>query len=348
MKKSVLVSNLFAYSLGHLFVDLACAFLIFSFIKGDLNLTNLFLFILIYNFLAFGFQVPFGALIDRIRKPKEFSIIGLIFILLAFLLFYFSSLAAIILAGLGNALFHIGGGVISLNLIPKKATIPGIFVAPGALGLTLGIFLAKLNYSSILFYLFLIGVLLIFGIGYLRNPKLILYGDKKKIKISFFEIILLFILFSIVIRSIVGLALVFPWKTNTIFLIIFTLSVVLGKALGGFLADKFGWKAVAVWSLALSAPFLFFGADYVSLGIIGIFLFNITMPITLTMLSNIMPRRPGFAFGLNCLALLIGAIICFTPLKNSLGIPWVVLLTILLSVVLVYFSLVFYNKNNNF
>jgi hypothetical protein len=39
-------------------------------------------------------------------------------------LLFFSPLAAVILTGIGNALFHVGGGVMSLQLGKKKATIP--------------------------------------------------------------------------------------------------------------------------------------------------------------------------------------------------------------------------------
>ena len=50
------------------------------------------------------------------------------------LLVGFRPAVPVVLAGLGNALFHVGGGVVSLNLTPKRATAPGIFVAPGGLG----------------------------------------------------------------------------------------------------------------------------------------------------------------------------------------------------------------------
>jgi hypothetical protein len=44
------------------------------------------------------------------------------------------------------------------------------------------------------------------------------------------------------------------------------------------------------------------------LWIFGIFLFNMTMPITLVVISNTFQGRQGFAFGLTTLALIIGAL----------------------------------------
>jgi hypothetical protein len=67
--------------------------------------------------------------------------------------------AAVIFAGIGNALFYIGGGTISLSLIPRKATAPGIFVAPGALGVLVGTLLGKSgNFSAWPLLLALIGL----------------------------------------------------------------------------------------------------------------------------------------------------------------------------------------------
>ena len=66
----------------------------------------------------------------------------------------------------------------------------------------------------------------------------------EKIKLNYFELILFFVFLSIAIRSLVGMALVFPWKANIDLAIILTLAIVFGKALGGIFADKFGWIRV--------------------------------------------------------------------------------------------------------
>ena len=45
---------------------------------------------------------------------------------------------ACIIAGIGNALFHVGGGIDVLNISEKKASLSGIFVSTGAMGIFLG------------------------------------------------------------------------------------------------------------------------------------------------------------------------------------------------------------------
>ncbi|MBV7276085.1 hypothetical protein I6U48_24655 [Clostridium sp. PL3] len=111
---------------------------------------------------------------------------------------------ALIISGLGNAFFHVGGGVIILNLRPGKASLPGIYVAPGAMG------------------------------------------------------------------------------------------------------------------LLISAPLLFLGVDMPLFAIVGVFLFNLTMPVTLVITSIMLPGKPGFDFGLTTLALIIGVFPTFTGLKSVL------------------------------
>ena len=68
--------------------------------------------------------------------------IGCILLIIA-LLFPYHPLMATTLAGIGNALFHVGGGTISLNLKQGKASIPGVFVAPGGIGLFAGLMISK-------------------------------------------------------------------------------------------------------------------------------------------------------------------------------------------------------------
>jgi len=141
------------------------------------------------------------------------------------------------------------------------------------------------------------------------------------------------------------MVLVFPWKTNFDLLIILTSAVVLGKGLGGILADKFGWIQVAVGALVLSIPFLVFGTNIPYLAIVGMFLFNITMPITLVAISNIFPGRPGFAFGLTCLALILGALPAFSGLKHILGGKLFIFTIIIISSLALYYALKIYFKN---
>jgi len=47
--------------------------------------------------------------------------------------------------------------------------------------------------------------------------------------------------------------------------------------------------------------------------IVGLLLFQMTMPVTLTAVARLMPRYPATAFGATCLALILGALPTFFP-----------------------------------
>jgi FSR family fosmidomycin resistance protein-like MFS transporter len=148
-------------------------------------------------------------------------------------------------------------------------------------------------------------------------------------------VIAILLLLSIIIRSFVGFIVNYPWKVWTL-VIIFTIAIVLWKALWWVFADKFGWKKVWVISLLLSLPCLLFGSQSIVFGMIGIFLFNITMPIALIALIKAMPKRRWLAFGLLCLALLLGS------LPSLLGVDFSGIVNILLIILILISSFVLY------
>jgi len=334
-----IIQNLSIYGIAHAVVDTVCIAIVLSlFTKESSKLIDIINIVVLYNVLAFGLQVIFGLIVDYLKKPKFSSMLGITFTILSVFFASVSPILAVICAGIGNALFHVGGGSISLNLIPGKATAPGIYVAPGAIGVLVGTLLGKSN--QIFPWIFvLILVLLLICIWFIKEPE-IDYNKQNDIGVKYVEIILLLMLISIAVRSFVGSIIVFPWKSDILLLVILTISIVLGKGLGGIIADRYGWLRIGVISLLLSIPFLILGPNIPILGIIGIFLFNITMPITLIVMSNSLPGRPGFAFGLTCLALIFGALPTFTNLGNALGNSWIIISMITISALSIYYGLV--------
>jgi FSR family fosmidomycin resistance protein-like MFS transporter len=337
MKLPLVASNLLVYGLTHALVDASCIILLFGGIdvRGDL-LT----YILIYNLLAFGLQVPFGWLNDWIRQPVSSAIIGCGLISLSLMLFI-HPIIAIILAGIGNALFHIGGGTVALSLKPGKAALPGVFVAPGGIGLFAGGIALKIygfHPEIIASFLIVMGLIIFL----LKSPAFI-YENRKTTEVNYLAIPILFLLITICFRSAVGLSLNFPWKSNMTLLICLTAAIALGKGLGGFLADYFGWIKIAVGGLIISAFLLFFGPKAAVAGIVGLFFFNLTMPICLVAISNLLPGRPGFSFGLTAFAMVAGALPTFYTAKAFLSNGYVILVLTVLSTILLYFALKLYN-----
>ncbi|HTX90852.1 MAG TPA: hypothetical protein VMC09_06510 [Anaerolineales bacterium] len=342
MRKGTVWSNITAYGLAHAVVDAACAATLFGVLKaGSVDASTAALFILVYDGIAFSTQPILGLLVDKYMQPARTAALGMLLVAAATLLMRWPLLAAVI-AGIGNAIFHVGGGVVSLKLAPGKAALPGLFVAPGALGLTLGILIGKSG--SFIAWPFIV-VLLLFAVTILLLPRPdfpippALPQDAR-----WFEAVIALLLASVTIRSLVGGSLVLPWKSDTTLLLALTGAVVLGKALGGFLADRFGWTAVAVSGLVLSAPLLAFFTPLPALVMIGTFLFNLSMPVTLAGVAGMLPGKSGFAFGLTTLALIVGALPGFTLLRTWTGAPVFIFASTLVSIAALYAGLRLYAR----
>lgn len=285
------------YSLAHFWVDLSCALLIFGRVAPGGE--GVFVFLL-YNFCAFALQMPLGLLADRFGGERWFAALGC---LLAAGAWAMGGLPAAVTAGVGNALFHVGGGVYALHGSTGCAPL-GLFVSPGALGIYLGALTgvreAIPNPVVWLVLLALGGAVLLWGRGapgpdYDPVPA----GGGKAV----FPLLALFAV--VVLRALLGGLFRFPWKGELGLLL--AVAVAGGKAAGGLLADRLGRPRVAAGSLALAAV-CFLGCDAPALGLTAVFLFNMTMPLTLWGAGRMLRGAKGFAFGLLTFALFLGTV----------------------------------------
>ncbi|HPM13936.1 MAG TPA: hypothetical protein PLK49_00830 [Candidatus Dojkabacteria bacterium] len=348
MKRKKIVLSLVIYGLAHLLVDCMCAAIVFRIRSNKVPEVSSFVYLtILYNVLAFGLQPIVGFVVDYFRLPKLASVLGLIFVVISTCFFIDFPLVAIIIAGIGNAFFHIGGGIVALNLIPKKAIAVGVFVAPGAIGLLIGSQIGKsLNFEIWPFVVisFVLSILIFLAEKPKIDYKLKLQRESEQ---KNFNILLLLVLITITIRSFVGSLVVFPWNISVLSSVGLAVSVAFGKAAGGIIGDKFGWRKISIGTLILSIPLLVLGMRVPLFGMFGIFLFNFTMPITLVLISNIIPGRPGFAFGLNCFALLLGFILAIVGRRQFQGDMLYLSLVVLLSSFVLYYGFSFYSKISN-
>jgi FSR family fosmidomycin resistance protein-like MFS transporter len=337
------LSIITTYSIGHFYVDFICSFVLSLIIfQNTNNVTSIASLIVIYNILAFGTQPFFGFIIDHYKKPKIGAISGLLISTIG-LIFFFNPLIATILLGIGNAIYHVGGGVVALNLEPSKAKYPGIYVAPGALGLFLG---GLLGYFQIQSWIFLasgiiLSAALITLIHKIPLPKIPQFKEKK---INLIGIVLLLLLVSVCMRSLIGYSLNLEWKSLFILGLILTTAIASGKFFGGFLADKYGFMKVGMIGLIVAAPLLVFFQFIPIIVFIGAFCFNLVMPITLTALAEAIPNYKGFAFGLTTVSLVIGYVL-FLSLKNYLVIGQIfTAIVIFINIGSLYLGLKKYNE----
>ena len=127
------------YAAGHFLVDFACAFLMFRMVWGSGSWLPS---VLLYNFFAFAVQMPLGLLADRTGSGRLFAAAGCLLTAASCVLGAWPT-ALSVTAGLGNALFHIGGGRDTLAVSGDRARLLGVFVSPGAFGLFLGAMLGR-------------------------------------------------------------------------------------------------------------------------------------------------------------------------------------------------------------
>ena len=310
------------YSSAHFVVDFACAFLMFRAISST---PDWYLYLLIYNFCAFALQMPIGVLADRLNRNFLFAIIGCALTAAAYA-FWSLPLAAVIAAGVGNGLFHIGGGVDVLNISDGKAGALGVFVSPGAFGIYFGTILGKGNakLGAIVVLVLLAAAALVFvmrrkqGEEYVNNAPFSLDGAASRnvlpAVICFFLVVCL--------RSYLGLAIEFPWKSSGYWGVILVCAVVFGKMAGGFISDRLGAVRTACISLA-PAALLFLIPHIPIAGVFSMFCFNMTMPITLCAVAKVFPGAKGFSFGLLTFGLFLGFLPVYMGATLMSGASWV-------------------------
>lgn len=303
--------NTVIYALMHFVVDFVCAWSMFGFFReGSGGYENL----LIYNFCAFAMQMPLGTLLDVLgnrrggKLPRLWAIGGGVLTLIGALLH-----PAVL--GLGNALFHVGGGmdVIGEDFAKsRKGRDLGVFVAPGAVGLYLGTRLGKSDASMFVLavctlVLALLAVVLLKGRPHTYTaPET--QGNGLALCLCCFAVVIL--------RSYVGLSVSFPWKTGALFGWLAVAAVAFGKTAGGILAARFGMDRTIQFSLLLAAGCFLLGNIPV-FGLAALLLFNMSMPVTLYLLACQLPRLPGFSFGLLTFGLFLG----FLPVYAGVQLP---------------------------
>ena len=353
------------YSVLHMLVDGVCALAMFG---RFLSWEDGHLYVLIYNFCAFALQMPIGALLDllcmRTQKAagepdavagssENMTRVSLVVAVAGVLCTITGAVTHPAVLGLGNALFHIGGGVGTIYEDKEKQWKGrglGVFVAPGALGLYLGTLLAKneavtawLWGAGILMALLCAGMLYRqicdgrqrFGImryggrqerdftgeGNVAGQdgkritnsvvqtevgigqELGIVGRQLPIQGTVWLVVCCFVV--VVLRSYIGIAVAFPWKTTLAAGLLSVVAIVGGKMAGGFCGARYGYLRTAVISL-LAAAVCYLFSTVLPMGIAALFLFNMTMPITLYLLICGFPQMPGFAFGCLTFALFLG------------------------------------------
>lgn len=323
---------LVAYSVSHFCVDMACAMLVLGAVvpmvresHPDAGVWLAPVSILLYNMMAFAFQLPIGAVADRLDDNPKVSAYGCVTVAVAYLVTLVSPVLAAIVVGVGNAMFHVGGGIDMLNVAgTRRADLPGVFVSTGAVGLFCGINWADLGLPmpelpiSLMcacgMSLVMVGHLVRRRGEYVSNavPEPEFRGMPRPVLM-----VLAGMFVTVVIRSMLGTVVAFPWKTGLAFGLANVLCVAGGKALGGIVGDRIGWRRTAMASLPVASVLFLLSYDSMPLGLLAMLLFNMTMPLTLTVLADTFRHNKGVAFGITTVALFLGSLTAGVPFLST-------------------------------
>ena len=333
-------------SLCHMGIDFICTFSLYH------SFSRRFEAFLLYNFCAFALQMPLGILIDAwsLRSNKTMRP-GLIFMCTGVVLTIAGSFVSHIILGIGNALFHVGGGVLAIHEddeyeLNSKAL--GCFVAPGAIGLILGTLYHDTNLFDMIRIIVSLCLVLISLYAYFSSKEKELVIRYRKFSFDRKELLYIIILCFVVviIRSLTGMAISFPWKKGNLITIISVIAVAFGKMFGGFLNSKFGMKKTVVITLCISIMAYLFGENMLS-GLIALLFFNMTMPITLYLMALNMSDMPGFAFGILTFGLFLGYLPVHYGFLNSLPPSPYGVIASLVSLVILYLAVRIFEKEQD-
>ncbi|MCR5182799.1 MAG: hypothetical protein K6D56_07215 [Clostridia bacterium] len=359
-------NSLTGWTIAHFAVDMSCLYIAFRgvgtiYIALDwtIYMHREAVAILLYNILAFGLQSVIGALVDRFPKlQKIVGIEGTDLMLIPLIMIWIwrtevISWAALIIAGILNACFHVGGGVDVIRNSGGRITPSGIFVSSGALGVVTGTVLGRSGQGALLPILIVcvaIAVLYFTTDNWAKDfvacsregrkceitaplKEYVHFDLLKRNAVPALAVACMF--FAVLIRSYGGFIWPFGFDRTGYLILLVPCASCLGKALGGIAADRFGALETAVVSLLISAILFFTGdGSWVIMGI-SLLLFNMAMPITLAGLVNAMPEDPGFAFGLSTLALLLGYILLYVIDTGNIDLRYLTLILILVAAVLI-------------
>lgn len=292
-----------------------------------------------YDVVAFGSQALLGWLTDRFASPHLATLSGLALAALSLVYCSGQLVPTLVCASIGNALFHLGAGADVLRGGTERCAPAGVFVAPGSIGLAFGLYYGAARGPT--WPLLLLALSAFVGLSRCRFNDLPSGEATAKAPLlpaRTAQLAMGLILVSIMIRSLVGMSAARGYPRSELLLFGIPGAAFLGKSLGGFVADRLGWVETSVITLLVSIPLIASAPPALAL-LLGLFFFQMTMPVTLTAVARLLPHRLATAFGFTCLALILGALPAILPSGRPLCERWLLAIWILASTLCVFFGL---------
>ena len=301
-------------SLLHFLVD-ACSAAVFV-LSGDA-----WYLAYVYGVVAFALQAPWGIFLDAHPQPIRFCLLIVAFLLSTggVLVGWGWGLPAVVVACLGNALFHVAAGKQLLERYNGAAAPQGLFISTGAWGLMLG-----LQAPPAMSSLWLMAPLMVYaaGLGCLWRlagsvaPKKDEACDVRRAPSReagrWVAVLILALMALVALRSWGMLRVGLQTSIAAVGLaqaLVFALAVWGGKVLGGCCGDRWGQKIVIAVGLVGGVgiwPWAAVGNVWAL--VLVLFVVHLTTAPALCLLYGACRGRGGLASGLNCLSLFVGSL----------------------------------------
>lgn len=303
------------YFYVHFVTEVIC-FYVLSRYMG--NRAELWLIFLTYDMLAFVPQSVIGFFSDRFpRVPLGAIGLGLLALSIGLFVAVDNPYVSLVVLCLGNCLVHVNGAETTLRTAHGKLSGSAIFVSGGSFGVVTGKLMAKAGWASWPLLIFILTALppAIYAQRYISDaevPYTMQCRDFRYAKTGIPKGIVIAMAVAIVsVRGFMGYGIPTSWNKTVVQTVMLFSFMGLGKALGGILADRLGFRKTALLSTFLAAPLLMAGDNRMTVSLIGVMLFSMTMAITLGLLVSVLPKTPGLAFGWTTIGLFMGSVPVF-------------------------------------
>lgn len=296
MKQSITLQPLL-WGLLHGLNDFAAGYMLANFAFHH-QYGESFTLLVIYAILGFGGQLPVAFLLDKQKQLKPFAVISVSLLILSTAMYSIDPFIAIIVTGLAGAGIHVTGGAICLQVNKGRSGPLGVFTAPGVLGLTMGGILGTMPYSCL--YLALAAIIIVAALIFKQGlPVYQVQHKKNGEQLDSHDLIMLGILLIMCFRSFIFDVINAAALQLEYGMLVFGISAFLGKIIGGYLADRIGWKKFIYITLPLAFILLHFGKENIYALAFGIACLQSSVPLTLLLMSRSLPIFPATATALS-------------------------------------------------
>ena len=298
----------------HFLVDGLCVCSLYMMVPF-FHSAQIMVYIFVYNVLAFMSQPLTGIMVDMLeRKDKMLcaSVVGLLLAVCAVAVLPYTEgkllqsvgFVVSVLLGMGNSLFHVWGGKRIVMQVGNEIRHLGVYVSTGALGLSVGL----LFHSWLLVCILLSCICLLLVVCFF-SPEFPVSSISRKIdSVSFTSemgfvawLLIILIMLFVSFRSFFGNVMSSMVAMDDVMVLVVGVVSMLGKMAGGWMAHRWGIvRIMLLLSLLVVACF------WMHYGLLGMFVINCTMPITLFWANALLKGREAIAFGLLAFALVPG------------------------------------------